>query len=157
MAASGVVIAPLYGIDLEKIWQTWWEKAVTENQIMWTMMSTSYPRWREMVRGSDNCIRPRSESRFHAFAAAGISVRGVRPYGPLELNQGTVNILVRVAGKCKVESYLGEFEDQKSIINGLLPEMFSDLEKVVNFFIALLSGINVREEIETYAKWIYKL
>jgi Heterokaryon incompatibility protein (HET) len=97
MAASEVVITPIYNIGVEAAWQMWWEKAVMAGHIMWATMRVSDSL--VSVQHS-NCIMPPSAFRFNAIQSCGVPA-GVQPYGSVELNEGTISVMGRVAGTVK--------------------------------------------------------
>ena len=154
MAASGVTVPPIYGVDMEVVWRTWWERAIRDSHVSWIMMATSNPNWNHVLQRSNNCIRPHFHFRFAAIASAGLATLGIRPYAPLDLHQGTVSLLGRVAGVCKIEMYLGQFEDLASISERKTIEQLPDIETVMMLCRALAFG-HSQDEIN-WSRWIYK-
>jgi hypothetical protein len=69
----------------------------------------------------------------------------------LGLCQGTVSVLVRMAGISGIEAYLGEFKNVLDMIDKVVPSVFADLRTVVKPFAALTPGSHTLNEINTYA------
>jgi hypothetical protein len=104
MAASEVVVSPLYNIGVEIAWQTWWEEAIMSGHIMWTMLRTSTSDKKDRWRQGSNCIMPSSGFRLETFNLCGIEA-GLRTYAPVKLHKGTVSVVGRSVGICKLDTY----------------------------------------------------
>ena len=75
-----------------------------------------------------------STFRFHTYEEFGGARNGIQSFAPLELYQGTVSVLVRMAGISRIEAYLGEFKNVPDMIDKVVPSVFADLGTVVSPF-----------------------
>lgn len=152
MAASEVVVTPIYNVGVEVAWQMWWEKAIMAGHIMWAMQVSN-------SQGStqhSNCIMPPSAFRFSAFRRCGVPA-GVQPYGSVELNEGTISIMGRVAGICNLDTFLGELSgetDGPGFFQDLIPRVSGDWKIVTRVCAAVSAGLGeLAAGVSSYAKW----
>ena len=153
MAASGVIIPSDYGLEMEMIWTKWWEQAIADDHVNWTMMGMSSSYWLDEFQSSGSCIRPHSANRYNAFTSSGLATLRIRPYGPLELRQGTVGVTCRVVGSCRVEKYLGNLSNhERDAVQEVAEKVES--ETLVKVMIAMTGSSHDLYEIEEYTKWL---
>ena len=154
MAASEVVIAPLYSIGVEMAWQTWWEKAIMSGHIMWAMMRVSDSGGKGQWHQGVNCIMPSFDFRFGAIDYSGVDT-GVRPHARVELHEGTLSVEGRIAGNCKIDTYLGELKEAKlfGLIQDVVSAVSGDVEIVTRFCTAASGSRFAASTISAYATW----
>jgi hypothetical protein len=87
-----------------------------------------------------------SAFRFHTYEEFGGARNGIQSFAPLELYQGTVSVLVRMAGISRIEAYLGEFKNVPDMIDKVVPSVFADLGTVVSLFAALTSSSHTKRD-----------
>jgi hypothetical protein len=86
---------------------------------------------------------PSSAFRFDAIDRSGVFA-GIQPYGPVELLNGIVSVLGRVAGICKLDTYLGSFgegRERKAMIQDIVAKVRGDVEIVSRVFRAMSAGV----------------
>jgi hypothetical protein len=88
-----------------------------------------------------------SAFRFHTYEEFGGARNGIQSFAPLELYQGTVSVLVRMAGISRIEAYLGEFKNVPDMIDKVVPSVFADLGTVVSLFAALTSSSHTKRDL----------
>ena len=153
MAASEVVVPPLYDIGLNAAWQRWWEKAIVNGHIMWAMMRTSNSKRSDPGRQGGNCIMPSAYFRHDAINFSGVEV-GVRPYATLELDEGSVSFVGRIAGTCTIEMCVGDLAEGMSakVIQDVVSTVSGNVEVMTRFCTALSLGLLDAAEVSTWAK-----
>ena len=154
MAASEVVVTPLYNVGVEVAWQRWWEKAIVSDHIMWAMMRTSDSRRKDPRRQNCNCIMPSSHFRYDAINFCGVEA-GARPYAALELDEGSVSFVGRIVGTCKIEMCVGDLDEGLSaeVIQDVVSTVSGNVEVMTRFCAALSVGLLSAAEISAWAKW----
>ena len=110
MAASGVEIHSLAGLDKEQAWQLWCEEAVGRGHIRWLLMpevlNESPP------AGTRNCAFPPFIARHKASSGSGLD--SLTPLFPTSVEQGTADVSGRWIGSCKVIARLGSVHEPSS-------------------------------------------
>ena len=150
MAASEVVVSPIYNIGVKVAWQIWWEKAIESGHIMWAMMRVSASRRHDTWHQGGNCIMPSADFRHDAMNWWGVEA-GVRPYAAVELCEGTASFVGRIAGTCKIEMYLGEFGE--GVVPDVVDTVSGDVGVMTRFCEALTIGEIDAAEISAWVSW----
>ncbi|KAL8715691.1 MAG: hypothetical protein Q9225_006308 [Loekoesia sp. 1 TL-2023] len=112
MAASGVVIEEIDVESKEEAWRLWWEKAVREGHVRWSLLPPTSPPPGDY---SFNCAMPPFSTRHQASSSSGLDT--VNPLGPVNVDDGVVTMAGRWVGVCKLIRRLGRVHQDA---NGLL-------------------------------------
>jgi hypothetical protein len=101
MSASGVVLDDASTVGKEMVWARWWEKAILEGNLRWALLPPA------MSPGTvtRNCAMPDFPKRHLCSTNSGLDA--VKPYGPIDAEQGTVSAIGRMAGRCRISKRLG--------------------------------------------------
>jgi hypothetical protein len=147
MGASGVVIDPLVGknIDMEDIWQAWWEEAVRRGHLVWIMLP-SYDSSR-MMR---SCARPNFDGRFRSLRESQSLQNDM--LGPVEVDNGMVTFSGRNAGVCTLDVFLGVFESRPGH-HTLISSVQGDIALATRIYSAMSSGLASAQQSRIGAEW----
>jgi hypothetical protein len=140
MGASGVVIGTEMD-SLEEVWPVWWERALSKGHVVWAMLPGH----------KDNCVMPALQSRCQALWDS--AVRFSRPAEAIEIQNGTVSLTGRLAGACKLDTYLGPAERGKAkrLLDAALNKTSGDIEIIRRVYTAMSGGRYTRAELEAQA------
>ena len=105
MAASGVVLEETNIVGKEKVWSLWWEKAIRTGHFRWALLPPATPTVVNPPNFGRNCIMPAFSVRH--LASANSALDSGQPYGPVEVEDGTVSMTGRLVGRCEIIRKLG--------------------------------------------------
>lgn len=103
MAASGVTIRPQLNETKAGVWARWCAEAVRCGHVRWILLPASFGILAEEEQ--ENCIFPHLLQRHQLSSSSGLD--GVRPLGPISINNGTVTAWARSVGSGRLTRRLG--------------------------------------------------
>jgi hypothetical protein len=126
------------------------------SHFLWALLRTSNVAGQDPRGDGNNCIMPSSTFRFDAIDQSGVFA-GIQPYGLVELLNGTVSVLGRVAGICKLDTYLGSFREgkERKTIQDIVTKVRGDVEIVSRVFKAMSASVLDAAKISDRANRVY--
>lgn len=107
MAASGVILQQTSVKGKEKAWALWWEEAIQNGHTRWALLPPAMtPAAVDAPAVPRNCIMPGFSVRH--LASTNSNLDSVQSYGPVKVDNGTVSMFGRLAGRCEITRKLGQ-------------------------------------------------
>jgi hypothetical protein len=105
MGASGVIIACDKHDNLDMAWKKWWEQSMRAGNLEFAYMPV-LSNMTGIRADTWNCVMPPSEDR--CIIGHYALTERAKPWGDIEVQDGTLSLLGKVAGICSIDKYLCE-------------------------------------------------
>jgi hypothetical protein len=150
MGASNVRIAHLGYIEVEEIWERWWEQCIRDGHLLWAML--------KLFNENDKhgCVMPPFQTRIASLRDSPID--WTEPLGHVVVQEGSIRFWGYIAGTCTISAFLCEVPIANEKGLSLYPDMVNlvkgDLSIARDLCAALTSGLHTAAESEREAQWL---